>query len=122
MNKLLSINVWIYCFFADENDSGDNYVVENSERMYPFKKRKFFYQTSSSTSDSWSQSQGIVDSSYTRVNGTNHNAVIEESSSIADQQVHHGSKGCNGRIIDERIDLFRICLLYILIKSDFGIS
>jgi hypothetical protein len=62
-------------FVADENNSGDNSVLENSERMYPFKKRKFFYQTSSSTSDSWSHCQGTVDSSYTRVNGTtNHGA------------------------------------------------
>lgn len=62
------------CFVTDENNSEDNSVLENSERMYPFKKRKYFYQTSSSTSDSWSQCQGIVDSSYTRVNGTNHGA------------------------------------------------
>lgn len=59
---------------TDENNSGDNSVLENSERMYPFKKRKFFYQTSSSTSDSWSHCQGIVDSSSPRVNGTTHGA------------------------------------------------
>lgn len=47
-------------------------MLENSEMMYPFKKRKFFYQTSSSTSDNWSHCQGTVDSSCTRVNGTNH--------------------------------------------------
>jgi len=41
--------------------------------MYPFKKRKFFNQTSSSTSDRGSQCQGTFDSSdTTRVNDTNH--------------------------------------------------
>ncbi|WJX81843.1 hypothetical protein P8452_64676 [Trifolium repens] len=98
-------------FVKDENNSGDNSVLENSERMYPFKKRKFFYQTSSSTSDSWSHCQGTVDSSYTRVNGTtNHGAVIEESSSIADEQVHPGSKGCNVKL---SIKSFKVPELFI---------
>ncbi|XP_058757001.1 telomere repeat-binding protein 5-like isoform X2 [Vicia villosa] len=94
----------------DENNSGDNSVLENSERMYPFKKRKFFYQTSSSTSDSWSQCQGIVDSSSPRVNGTNHGAVIEESSSMADQQAHPASKGCNVKL---SIKSFKVPELFI---------
>ncbi|CAK8541665.1 unnamed protein product [Lathyrus sativus] len=97
-------------FVNDENNSGDNSVLENSERMYPFKKRKFFYQTSSSTSDSWSHCQGIVDSSSTRVNGTNHGAVIEESSSMADQQVHPASKGCNVKL---SIKSFKVPELFI---------
>ncbi|XP_050912833.1 telomere repeat-binding protein 5 isoform X3 [Lathyrus oleraceus] len=91
-------------FVNDENNSGDNSVLENSERMYPFKKRKFFYQTSSSTSDSWSHCQGIVDSSSTRVN------VIEESSSMADQQVHPASKGCNVKL---SIKSFKVPELFI---------
>lgn len=49
-------------------------MLEDSQRMYPFKKRKFFHQTSSSTSDRGSHCQGIVDSPDTRVNGTNHGA------------------------------------------------
>ncbi|KAL5057889.1 hypothetical protein RYX36_029493 [Vicia faba] len=102
-------------FANDENNSGDNSVLENSERMYPFKKRKFFYQTSSSTSDSWSHCQGIVDSSSPRVNGTNHGAgatmhVIEESSSMADQQVHPASKGCNVKL---SIKSFKVPELFI---------
>lgn len=62
------------CVVIDENNSRDNSVLESSQRMYPFKKRKFFNQTSSSASDRGSHCQGIFDSSDTRVNGANHGA------------------------------------------------
>lgn len=84
MNSLLSIHFQIFtfqisfdssinCVIIDENNSRDIFEFENLQRMYPFKKRKFFNQNSSSTSDRGSQCQGMFDSSdTTRVNGTNH--------------------------------------------------
>ena len=62
------------CVVIDENNSRDSSALENSQRMYPFKKRKFFNQTSSSASDRGSQCHGIFDSSDTKVNGANHGA------------------------------------------------
>ncbi|XP_061354239.1 telomere repeat-binding protein 5-like [Gastrolobium bilobum] len=97
-------------FTSDENNSRDNSLLENSQRMYPFKKRKFFNQTSSSASDRGSHCQGMFDSSDTRVNGTNHSAAIEESSSVAGQQVHPGSRGCNVKL---SIKSFKVPELFI---------
>ncbi|KAG2404935.1 Telomere repeat-binding protein [Vigna angularis] len=98
---------------SDENNSRDNSELENLQRMYPFKKRKFFNQTSSSTSDRGSQCQGTFDSSdTTRVNDTNH--AIEESSSIVGQQVHSGSKGCNVKL---SIKSFKVPELFINIPE-----
>ncbi|KAK7339659.1 hypothetical protein VNO77_20338 [Canavalia gladiata] len=97
-------------FMSDENNSRDNSALENSQRMYPFKKRKFFNQTSSSTSDRGSQCQGIFDSSETRANGTNHGTAIEESSSIAGQEDHPGSRGCNVKL---SIKSFKVPELFI---------
>ncbi|XP_027350157.1 telomere repeat-binding protein 5-like isoform X2 [Abrus precatorius] len=104
-------------FMSDENNSRGNSALENSQRMYPFKKRKFFNQTSSSASDRGSQCQGIFDSSDTKVNGTNHGTgatmpAIEESSSIAGagQQVHPGSRSCNVKL---SIKSFKVPELFI---------
>jgi len=69
----ISIDSSINCVIIDENNSRDISELESLQRMYPFKKRKFFNQTSSSASDRGSQCQGMFDSSDTiRVNGTNH--------------------------------------------------
>ncbi|CAJ1799359.1 unnamed protein product [Sphenostylis stenocarpa] len=98
---------------SDENNSRDNSELENLQRMYPFKKRKFFNQTSSSASDRGSQCQGMFDvSDTTRVNGTNH--AIEESSSMVGQQVHSGSKGCNVKL---SIKSFKVPELFINIPE-----
>ncbi|KAK7255798.1 hypothetical protein RIF29_29219 [Crotalaria pallida] len=101
-------------FTSDENNSRDSSVLEDSQRMYPFKKRKFFNQTSSSASDRGSHCQGIFDSSDTRVNGPNHGAgasqAIEESSSMAGQRVHPGSKDCNVKL---SIKSFKVPELFI---------
>ncbi|KAK7395281.1 hypothetical protein VNO78_15832 [Psophocarpus tetragonolobus] len=97
-------------FMNDEN-SRDNSELEDLQRMYPFKKRKFFNQTSSSTSDRGSQCQGMFDSSETtRVNGTNH--AIEESSSIVgqQQQANSASRGCNVKL---SIKSFKVPELFI---------
>ncbi|QCE11739.1 hypothetical protein DEO72_LG10g2975 [Vigna unguiculata] len=100
---------------SDENNSRDNSELENLQRMYPFKKRKFFNQTSSSTSDRGSQCQGTFDSSdTTRVNDTNHGTAIEESSSRVGQQVHSGSKGCNVKL---SIKSFKVPELFINIPE-----
>ncbi|KAG5009809.1 Telomere repeat-binding protein 5 [Glycine max] len=94
---------------SDENNSRDIFEFENLQRMYPFKKRKFFNQNSSSTSDRGSQCQGMFDSSdTTRVNGTNH--AIEESSSIVGQQAHSGSRACNVKL---SIKSFKVPELFI---------
>uniref|UniRef100_A0A0R0F1D9 HTH myb-type domain-containing protein n=1 Tax=Glycine max TaxID=3847 RepID=A0A0R0F1D9_SOYBN len=96
-------------FISDENNSRDISELESLQRMYPFKKRKFFNQTSSSASDRGSQCQGMFDSSDTiRVNGTNH--AIEESSSIVGQQAHFGSRGCNVKL---SIKSFKVPELFI---------
>ncbi|XP_057756000.1 telomere repeat-binding protein 5-like [Arachis stenosperma] len=95
---------------SDENNSRDNSELENLQRMYPFKKRKFFNQTSSSTSDRGSQCQGVFDFSDSKVNSTIHGTGIEESSSIAGQQLHPGSKGCNVKL---SIKSFKVPELFI---------
>ncbi|MED6110040.1 hypothetical protein PIB30_039211 [Stylosanthes scabra] len=95
---------------SDENNSRDNSELENLQRMYPFKKRKFFNQSSSSTSDRGSHCQGVFDFSDTKVNSTIHGTAIEDSSSIADQQVHPGSKGCNVKL---SIKSFKVPELFI---------
>ncbi|XP_057436960.1 telomere repeat-binding protein 5-like isoform X2 [Lotus japonicus] len=97
-------------FTNDENNSRDNSVFEISQRMYPFKKRKFFHLASSAASDRGSHCQGIFDSSDTRVNGINECTAIEESSSEAGQQGHHGSRGCNVKL---SIKSFKVPELFI---------
>lgn len=98
-------------FMSDENNSRDYSELENSQRMYPFKKRKFFNRTSSSASDRGSQCQGMFDScDTTRFNGTNHGTAIEESSSIVGQQAHSGSRGCNVKL---SIKSFKVPELFI---------
>ncbi|XP_020237272.2 telomere repeat-binding protein 5 [Cajanus cajan] len=96
-------------FMSDKNcHSRDNSELENLQKMYPFKKRKFFNQTSSSTSDRGSQCQGMYDSSDTKVNGMNH--VNEESSSVFGHQVHSGSRGRNVKL---SIKSFKVPELFI---------
>ncbi|KAL2336607.1 hypothetical protein Fmac_011053 [Flemingia macrophylla] len=64
-------------FMSDEN-SRDSSELENLQRMYPFKKRKFFKQTSSSTSDRGSQCQGMQSTSLMLQQGT-YNVTQERS-------------------------------------------
>ena len=71
-HSLITIdNVCYYYYLADDSISRDNYMLESSQMMYPFKKRKFFNQTSSSTSDRGSHCHGTYDSSDTRVDNLN---------------------------------------------------
>ncbi|OIW01240.1 hypothetical protein TanjilG_10401 [Lupinus angustifolius] len=97
-------------FTSDMKNSRDSSVHEDSQRMYPFKKRKFFTQTSSSASDRGSHCQGIFDSSDTRINGANHSAAIEESSPMAGKRVHPGSRDCNVKL---SIKSFKVPELFI---------
>ncbi|CAL0304488.1 unnamed protein product [Lupinus luteus] len=97
-------------FRSDEKNSRDSSVLHDSQRMYPFKKRKFFNRTSSSASDRGSHCRGIFDSSDTRINGANHGAAIEESSSMAGQRVHPGSRDCNVKLC---IKSFKVPELFI---------
>ncbi|XP_019450228.1 PREDICTED: telomere repeat-binding protein 4-like [Lupinus angustifolius] len=106
MLKLKDISL----FTSEENNSRHSSVLDDPQRMYPFKKRKFFNQTSSSASDRGSHCQGIFDSSDTKVNGANHGAAIEESSSMAGQRLHPGSKDCNVKL---SIKSFKVPELFI---------
>lgn len=73
MHAFITIYSFI-CFVVDDSSGRDNYVFESSDRIYPFKKRKFFNQTSSSTSDRGSHCHGIFDSFDTKTDGVNHSA------------------------------------------------
>ncbi|XP_028773020.1 telomere repeat-binding protein 5-like isoform X2 [Neltuma alba] len=95
---------------SDDSIGRDNYMLESSQRMYPFKKRKFFNQTSSSASDRGSHCHGIFDSSDTRVDDVNCSAAIGASSSIAGQEVHTGSRDCNVKL---SIKSFKVPELFI---------
>ncbi|XP_054784603.1 telomere repeat-binding protein 5-like isoform X2 [Prosopis cineraria] len=95
---------------SDDSTGRDNYMLQSSQRMYPFKKRKFFNQTSPSASDRGSHCHGIFDSSDTRVDDANCSAAIGASSSIAGPQVHAGSRDCNVKL---SIKSFKVPELFI---------
>ncbi|KAK4268752.1 hypothetical protein QN277_025361 [Acacia crassicarpa] len=95
---------------SDDSIGRDNYMLESSQRMYPFKKRKFFKQTSFSASDRGSHCRGRFDFSDTRIDGVNCSAAIGASSSIAGQQMHTGSRDCNVKL---SIKSFKVPELFI---------
>ncbi|KAJ7961406.1 Telomere repeat-binding protein [Quillaja saponaria] len=92
----------------------DNFFHERSERMYPFKKRKFFNQSPSSTSDRGFQYEDILKSSDGRVDDDNYGAAIAASSSTAGRQSCRRSQDCNVKL---SIKSFRVPELFIEIPE-----
>ncbi|PON38587.1 Octamer-binding transcription factor [Parasponia andersonii] len=73
------------------------YTQENTQKIYPFKKRKFFNQDFS-TSNRGSNRDGTFDSSDKRINGKQGTAAIGGSSSMTGQHVFPNSKECNVKL------------------------
>lgn len=79
----------VYC------NKKDSYIDDRSQKMYPFKKRKFLSQSPICISDEGFPHENATNSPDKK-NGDNCSTETGSSSSVT-EQVHPASRGCNGR-------------------------
>ncbi|XP_059428641.1 telomere repeat-binding protein 5-like isoform X2 [Corylus avellana] len=89
-----------------------SHIDDRSQKIYPFKKRKFFSQSPLCTSDEVFHHEGVSDFPDKR-NSDNHSAATGASSSVTGQ-VPPASKGCNVKL---SIKSFKVPELFIEIPA-----
>ncbi|EXC30972.1 Telomere repeat-binding protein 5 [Morus notabilis] len=98
-----------------DDDEKTCYTQEKCQKIYPFKKRKFFYHDPLPTSNRVFNRDDAFVSPDKRTDGKCYTSAIGVSSSMAAQQVGHNSNECNVKL---SIKSFKVPELFIDIPTN----